>query len=61
MPMYEWKCRKCEASVEVFNKMADSGVPPEKPCECGSEDWEKQLSAGSFRWRYVDESPTKKG
>lgn len=46
MPIYEYKCRKCEFKFEKL--MFPNDPEPECP-ECHCEDVEKLMSAGCFR------------
>lgn len=43
MPIYEFKCKHCEAEIEVLQKIDD----PLPTCECG-EEMEKKVSLSSF-------------
>lgn len=36
MPLYTWKCDKCDQLTEVIQKMVDSEVPPPKCDHCES-------------------------
>ena len=46
MPIYEYRCEKCGATVEVMQKIAD---PAPATCEtCGVGPMEKLLSRSSF-------------
>lgn len=43
MPLYDYKCPKCNHAFEKNHKIAD----PKPPCpKCGHTEPEKQLSAG---------------
>lgn len=45
MPIYEYQCRKCEATTEALQKFSD---PPLKKCpHCGGK-LEKMMSLGAF-------------
>lgn len=47
MPIYEFKCNKCE---KIFEKILKSTDTSEVTCSfCKSPDVTKQLSSGSFR------------
>jgi len=47
MPIYEYKCTKCDHTLEALQKMSD---PPLRKCpECGKRALEKLVSAASFR------------
>jgi len=47
MPIYEYKCTKCDHTLEALQKMSD---PPLRKCpECGKRSLEKLVSAASFR------------
>lgn len=54
MPMYTFECKKCEKQVEVLNSFDEYKKPPEKPCECGSEDWQKLVDFSLTRYRFHD-------
>ena len=47
MPIYVWKCDKCDAVVEELRKVGED-QPPEM-CECGEGDFQKQLTKANFR------------
>ena len=45
MPMYEYKCSNCGATIEVLQKFSD---PKLVHCEqCGHDSLEKQISTGT--------------
>ncbi len=47
MPIYEYKCTKCDHQLEKLQKMSDD---PLKKCpECGKEALQKLISAAGFR------------
>ena len=47
MPIYEYKCSKCEHQFEVIQKFSDN---PVKSCpECNEKSVKKLVSAPSFR------------
>ena len=47
MPIYEYRCGKCEHEFEVWQKMSD---PPIKVCpKCHAHKVEKQISLTSFQ------------
>ena len=47
MPIYDYKCPKCEHQFEVIQKFSDK---PIKTCpECNKESVQKLVSAPSFR------------
>jgi putative FmdB family regulatory protein len=47
MPIYEYKCQKCEQCIELLQKISD---PPETDCpHCGKATLLKQVSNTSFR------------
>ena len=49
MPIYEYLCQDCGASLEAIQKFSDD---PFSNCpECGEPTLQKQLSASSFRLR----------
>lgn len=47
MPIYEYRCTKCEHTLEAFQKMSDK--PLRKCPVCGKAGLEKLVSAASFR------------
>ena len=63
MPIYEYSCRKCEARVEVMQKITDK---PLKRCgSCGGK-LEKEWSTSSFQlkgagWYVTDYAAKKTG
>ncbi len=61
MPIYEYECRKCNAHVEVMQKMTDK--PLTKCIKCGGR-LEKQWSSTSFQLKgtgwYVTDYAAKK-
>lgn len=61
MPIYEYECRKCNAHIEVMQKMADK--PLVKCTKCGGR-LEKQWSSTSFQLKgtgwYVTDYAAKK-
>jgi putative FmdB family regulatory protein len=48
MPIYEFKCRKCGAHLEVFQKVSDK--PPVRCRKCGGR-LEKLLSAPAIQFK----------
>src|SRR4030095_14551359 len=48
MPIYEFECRKCNAKLEVFQKMNDK--PPVKCSKCGGR-LEKLVSASAIQFK----------
>ena len=47
MPIYDYKCSKCEHEIEVIQKINDK---PKKVCpKCNKKGLKKQVSAPSFR------------
>ena len=44
MPTYEYVCKKCEARLEVFQRMTD---PPKKRCPACRGTLQKVLSGGA--------------
>ena len=47
MPMYEYRCQKCEKDFEVLVKFSES--EKEQPCpDCKSEETKKKISQTSF-------------
>lgn len=48
MPIYEFECRKCNAHVEVFQRMSDK--PPVKCRKCGGR-LERKLSAPAIQFK----------
>ena len=47
MPIYEYRCTKCNHSLEALQKMSDA--PLRKCPACGKSALEKLVSAASFR------------
>lgn len=55
MPIYTWKCRKCEELTETIEAIKDFDKPPQNPCsKCSSIDFEKQVDASRKRWYFND-------
>lgn len=48
MPIYEFRCKKCNNQIEVFQKFSDK--PPTKCKKCGGR-LEKMISATSFQFK----------
>lgn len=47
MPIYEYKCDRCEHQLEILQKISDE---PAKTCpECGVESLRKLVSAAAFK------------
>ena len=46
MPIYVWKCTKCDTVVEELRKIGEDEPPTS--CECGEGDFKKQLTAANF-------------
>ena len=47
MPIYEYRCERCEQTLEALQRMSDE---PLKLCpSCGKETLSKMVSAASFR------------
>ena len=47
MPIYDYKCSKCEHEIEIIQKVNDK---PKKTCpKCNKRTLKKQISAPSFR------------
>ena len=47
MPIYDYKCSKCEHEIEVIQKINDK---PKEVCpKCNKKGLKKQVSAPSFR------------
>ncbi len=44
MPLYEYKCKKCEKSFETLVSASKADAPQECP-ECGSKETSRLLSA----------------
>ena len=47
MPIYEYKCSKCEHQFEIIQRFSDN--PLESCPECGQKSVKKLVSAPSFR------------
>jgi len=60
MPIYEFRCKKCNAHIEVFQKLSDK--PPTRCKKCGGR-LEKQMSAPAIQFKgegwYVTDYPRK--
>jgi predicted nucleic acid-binding Zn ribbon protein len=57
MPMYLWKCPKCEKEIQVIRSVSDIEEQPTKEegaCDC-EEEMSRVLCAPMNRWRYCDE------
>jgi len=48
MPIYEFRCKKCNDQIEVFQKLADK--PPARCRKCGGR-LEKQFSRTSVQFK----------
>ena len=48
MPIYEFRCKKCNNQIEVYQKFSDK--PPTKCKECGGR-LEKMISATAFQFK----------
>ena len=48
MPIYEYRCKKCNDQIEVFQKLSDK--PPTKCKRCGGR-MEKQFSRTSVQFK----------
>jgi len=48
MPIYEFRCKKCNALTEVFQKLSDK--PPSRCRKCGGH-LEKQVSKTSIQFK----------
>jgi putative FmdB family regulatory protein len=48
MPIYEYRCKKCNDQIEVFQKLSDK--PPTKCKKCGGR-MEKQFSRTSVQFK----------
>ena len=47
MPIYDYKCSKCEHEIEIIQKINDK---PKEVCpKCNKKGLKKQISAPSFR------------
>jgi putative FmdB family regulatory protein len=62
MPIYEFRCKKCNDQIEVFQKLSDK--PPTKCRKCGGR-MEKQFSRTSVQFKgegwYVTDYGGRKG
>ena len=38
MPIYSWRCKKCDKLTDILKPFDDSGVPPDKCEHCDNED-----------------------
>ena len=45
MPLYGWRCEKCNAKTEVLRKFDDYQVPPEKCSnpDCDSKEFRRTI------------------
>ena len=48
MPIYEFRCKKCNNQIEVYQKFSDK--PPVKCKKCGGR-LEKMISATAFQFK----------
>jgi len=48
MPIYEFKCLKCESFMEILVMGSDDDKVTMRCKECGSEDIERVISATNF-------------
>src|SRR5881396_3262583 len=48
MPIYEFRCKKCQNQIEVFQKISDK--PPTRCKKCGGR-LEKQISRTSVQFK----------
>ncbi len=48
MPIYEYRCKKCGAQLEVFQKMSDK--PPARCRKCGGR-LEKMISSPAIQFK----------
>jgi len=48
MPIYEFRCKKCNNEIEVFQKLSDK--PPTRCKKCGGR-LEKMISATAFQFK----------
>ena len=48
MPIYEFRCKKCNNQIEVYQKFSDK--PPTKCKKCGGR-MEKMISATAFQFK----------
>lgn len=46
--IYVWRCTACGKQHETERPMKDSHVPPDQPCECGEDKFEKLVSKSNF-------------
>jgi len=58
MPIYEFKCLKCDKFIEILLMNNDDKVELKCP-ECGSEELERVLSATSYSMGSVSGSNSK--
>ncbi len=63
MPIYEYSCQKCQARVEVMQKVTDK---PQKRCKSCGGKLEKEWSTSSFQlkgsgWYVTDYAAKKSG
>lgn len=64
MPIYEFKCLKCDHQFEILQKLSD--LPPAQCPSCGSKKISQVLSAPAFQFKgtgwyvtdYAKKSPT---
>ena len=53
MPIYVWKCSKCEQTSEELRKVGDFSPPvsyaAEECMKGGLCEWERQLTAANFK------------
>lgn len=51
MPIYVWKCEKCELKIEELRKMGDDSLPENEHCESddGPCEFKKQVTSANFR------------
>lgn len=55
MPLYVYKCVKCNHSIDVFHKMDEK---PNLVCtKCGSQELEKQVATSSFQLKGTGWTP----
>jgi putative FmdB family regulatory protein len=48
MPIYEFRCKKCNKQIEVFQKLSDK--PPARCKKCGGR-MEKMISSTAFHFK----------
>lgn len=48
MPIYEFRCKKCQDQIEVFQKLSDK--PPTRCKKCGGR-LEKMISQTAFQFK----------